>query len=172
MSHTLRLFMPPILRVRVGGARLSHGRPHKCFAIAQSMALSQPLRYFCPASLPVSLSNLLAHCDSSMAAIFGAPWTRSSTDKPCMPCSSCPRNLICTFLKVSLCLFAHVISGGVVCCCGRATRLRSKRPVSFVSLPLADRKCACRVRGIRWSPTRLRALSMIAASSTSPASNP
>jgi hypothetical protein len=30
---------------------------------------------FCPASPPVSFSSRLAHCDSSMAAIFGAPST-------------------------------------------------------------------------------------------------
>lgn len=99
---------------------------------------------FCPASLPVSLSNLLAHCDSSMAAIFGAPRTRSSADKPCMPCSSCPRNLICTPSK-SLTMFVCPRHTCLVmfCCCGWATRMRSKRFVSCVSLPLADRKCAC-----------------------------
>ena len=45
---------------------------------------------FCPASLPVSLSNLLAHCDSSMAAIFGALGLDPQPTSPACPAAAVP----------------------------------------------------------------------------------
>ena len=82
----------------------SLGRPHARIAFAPSIVAvtSMPLRYFLPCVATRDFyqsSSCLAHRDSSIAAIFGAPSTETSPKKPCMPCMTCsiyPRNLICT----------------------------------------------------------------------------
>jgi hypothetical protein len=65
--------MPPILRVRArtsGAALVVHMR---ALQLHQQWLYRNLCDTFCLASPPASLSSRLAHCDSSMAAIFGAP---------------------------------------------------------------------------------------------------
>ena len=137
--------MSPILPVRVGtsGAALV---VRMCALQLRKQWLSRNLcDTSCPALPPdsISPSSLLAHCDSSMAAISGAPFNRNPSQKALhalqqlSPQSDLYSHLIlacvCACLTVFVLPTSYLV--GVVCCCGWATRLRSKRPVSCVLLP-------------------------------------
>ena len=73
VSHTLGLFMPPILGARVGTSGAALVVRKSALQLRKQWLSRNLCDGFCPALSPVSLSSLLAHCDGSMAAIFGAP---------------------------------------------------------------------------------------------------